>query len=401
MNPALNNLQPYPFQRLNALKESLTAPEELAHIPLSIGEPKHKAPDFLVDALSDQTLIRHGLGTYPATLGSIELRTAIAHWSKQRFGAALDPQSQVLPVSGTREALFSFGQAALSGKPGAAVLLPNPFYQIYEGAALLRGAEPIFLPTTAATGFLPEFGAVAPATWRRCELVYLCSPGNPTGAVLPLDALEELLELRDQYGFIIAADECYSEIYSDEASPPTGLLAACQRTGRDHYKGCVVFNSLSKRSNLPGLRSGFIAGDAELLAPYLQYRTYHGCAMPAHVQTVSAMAWSDEQHVVQNRELYREKFAAVTPILSSCLDVSLPEAAFFLWPGIPPDRFTSDQHFAAELFSNQNVTVLPGSFLSRRGADGDNPGTRHVRIALVAPIADCVAAAERIQAFVA
>ena len=401
MNPALNNLQPYPFQRLTALKEPLSAPSALSHIPLSIGEPKHSAPDFLVKALCDQTLIRQGLGSYPATLGSIELRTAIANWVEQRFAAPLDPQTQVLAVSGTREALFSFGQAVLSGATGSAVVLPNPFYQIYEGATLLRGAEPIYLSTTAATGFLPDFSAVSAATWRRCELLYLCSPGNPTGAVIPMEALETLLELRDQYNFVIAADECYSEIYSDEAAPPTGLLTACQRTGREDYKGCVVFNSLSKRSNLPGLRSGFIAGDSKLLTPYLQYRTYHGCAMPAHVQAVSALAWADETHVVHNRALYHEKFAAVTPVLASCLDVSEPAAAFFLWPSIPTDRFASDEQFTAELYANQNVTVLPGSFLSRRGADGTNPGTRHVRIALVAPLADCIAAAERIKAFVA
>jgi len=401
MNPALNNLQPYPFQRLTALKQGLGAPRELSHIALSIGEPKHSAPDFLVEALCDQTLIRQGLGTYPATLGSIELRTAIANWAEQRFAAPLDPETQVLPVSGTREALFSLGQAVLTGNPGSAVVLPNPFYQIYEGATLLRGAEPVFLPTTAATGFLPDFGAVPAATWRRCELLYVCSPGNPTGAVLSMDALETLLELRDRYNFVIAADECYSEIYNDEAAPPSGLLAACQRTGRGNYKGCVVFNSLSKRSNLPGLRSGFVAGDSELLAPYLQYRTYHGCAMPAHVQAVSTLAWEDEAHVVHNRTLYREKFAAVTPVLASCLDVREPDAAFFLWPSIPAERFASDQHFTTELYAQQNVTVLPGSFLSRRGADGDNPGAHHVRIALVAPIADCVAAAERIKAFVA
>lgn len=401
MNPALNHLQPYPFQRLSALKEGLSAPTNLAHIALSIGEPKHPAPDFLVSALCEPTLVRQGLGTYPATLGSPELRTAIASWVKQRFGARLDPESEVLPVSGTREALFSFGQAVLSGKSGAAVVLPNPFYQIYEGATLLRGAEPVFLPTTAATRFLPDFDAVSAATWQRCELVYLCSPGNPTGAVLDMASLETLLELRDRYDFVIASDECYSEIYSNEAAPPAGLLEACRRTGRDDYKGCVVFNSLSKRSNLPGLRSGFVAGDARLLSPYLQYRTYHGCAMPAHVQAVSALAWAEEQHVIDNRALYREKFAAVTPLIASCMTVSQPEAAFFLWPKIPADRFTTDQDFAAALYANQHVTVLPGSFLSRRDAAGTTPGADHVRIALVAPLADCVAAAERIKAFVA
>lgn len=414
MNPALNNLQLYPFQRLNALKAGIpeadlrhqSAATPLPHVPLSIGEPKHAAPDFLVHALCDETLIRQGLGTYPATLGSADLRAAIAQWIEQRFAAPVDPATQVLPVSGTREALFSFGQTVLSGRQGSAVLMPNPFYQIYEGAALLRGAEPVFLPTTQANNYLPDFHAVTASTWRRCEMLYLCSPGNPTGAVLGLDALRDLLDLRDQYGFVIAADECYSEIYTNEASPPPGLLEACRLTGRDDYRGCVVFNSLSKRSNLPGLRSGFIAGDAKLLAPYLQYRTYHGCAMPAHAQAVSALAWADEQHVIHNRTLYREKFAAVTPILASCMDVTEPAAAFFLWPRIPSQtdsnpRYKDDTEFAAQLFANQHVTVLPGSFLSRRDSDGVNPGSNHIRIALVAPIDECVAAAERIKAFVA
>ncbi len=405
MNPALNNLQLYPFQRLNALKADIMPPAHLTHVPLSIGEPKHPAADFLVEALCDEALVRQGLGTYPATLGSEQLREAITNWVGQRFGAKLDPHSEVLPVSGTREALFSFGQAVLSGKPGAAVLLPNPFYQIYEGATLLRGAEPVFLPTTATTGYLPDFSAVSAATWRRCELVYLCTPGNPTGAVLGLDALQNLLDLRDQYGFVIASDECYSEIYNNEAAPPPGLLEACRLSGRDDYRGCVVFNSLSKRSNLPGLRSGFVAGDARLLAPYLQYRTYHGCAMPAHAQAVSALAWADEAHVILNRALYREKFSAVTPLLAAHMDVTQPEAAFFLWPRIPAelhnDQYKDDSEFAAALFAAQNVTVLPGSFLSRRGSDGSNPGSNHIRIALVAPLDNCVAAAERIAAFVA
>lgn len=399
MNPALNNLQLYPFQRLNALKAGIDnpPPANLVHVPLSIGEPKHAAADFLVAALQDEQLIRSGLGTYPSTLGSEVLRESIATWLSNRFGAAIDSATQVLPVSGTREALFSFGQTVLSGKTGACALLPNPFYQIYEGAIVLRGAEPVFMPTTRANNYLPDFSAISDATWRRCELVYLCSPGNPTGAVLGMPALEELLELRDRYNFVIAADECYSEIYRDEATQPTGLLEACTKTGRDAYTGCVVFHSLSKRSNLPGLRSGFVAGDAQLLAPYFQYRTYHGCAMPAHVQTVSALAWADEDHVVANRALYRAKFAAVTPILASCMDVQMPDAAFYLWP----QTQGSDEAFAAALFAAQNVTVLPGSFLSRRGADGNNPGANHVRIALVAPIAKCIEAAERIKAFVA
>jgi len=397
VNPALSNLQLYPFQRLNALKAQLPAPPaDTPHIALSIGEPKHKAADFLVRALQDEALVRHGLGTYPATLGSEDLRDSIAQWLGTRFGAKVDAASQVLPVNGTREALFSFGQAVLSGKPGAAAMLPNPFYQIYEGAIVLRGAEPVFMPTLKSNGYLPDFSAVSEATWRRCELVYLCSPGNPTGAVLDLAALEALLDLRDRHNFVIASDECYSEIYQDETAPPAGLLEACAKTGRDSFTGCVVFHSLSKRSNLPGLRSGFVAGDAKLLAPYFQYRTYHGCAMPAQVQAISALAWQDEAHVQANRLAYREKFAAVTPIIASCLDVEMPAAAFYLWPQTSAD----DQEFAGALFAAENVTALPGSFLSRRGADGINPGANHLRIALVAPLDECVEAAERIRRFV-
>jgi len=397
VNPALSNLQLYPFQRLNALKAPLPSPPtDKNHIALSIGEPKHPAADFLVNALQDEALVRQGLGTYPATLGSEQLRGAIAGWLDQRFNAKVDLASQVLPVNGTREALFSFGQALLSGKPGAIAMLPNPFYQIYEGAILMRGAEPVFMPTSRSNGYLPDFSAISDAQWRRCELVYLCSPGNPTGAVLDLAALEALLELRDKYNFVIASDECYSEIYQDEAAPPCGLLEACAKTGRDNFTGCVVFHSLSKRSNLPGLRSGFVAGDAQLLAPYFQYRTYHGCAMPAQVQAVSALAWQDETHVKANRAAYREKFAAVTPIIASCLDVQMPAAAFYLWPQTAID----DQQFAAQLFAAENVTALPGSFLSRRGADSVNPGANHLRLALVAPLAECIEAAERIRRFV-
>ncbi len=397
MNPALSNLQLYPFQRLNALKAELPAPpQSKQHIALSIGEPKHPAADFLVHALQDEALVRHGLGTYPATLGSEELRGAIAQWLHKRFGSKISAATQVLPVNGTREALFSFGQAVLSGKQGAAAMLPNPFYQIYEGAIVLRGAEPVFMPTSKANGYVPDFSAISDATWRRCELVYLCSPGNPTGAVLDMPTLEVLLELRDRHNFVIAADECYSEIYQDETTPPTGLLEACTKTGRDSYTGCVVFHSLSKRSNLPGLRSGFVAGDAQLLAPYFQYRTYHGCAMPAQVQAISTLAWQDEAHVKANRTAYREKFAAVTPIIQSCLDVEMPAAAFYLWPQTADD----DQRFAGQLFAAENVTALPGSFLSRRGEDGVNPGANHLRIALVAPLDECIEAAERIRRFV-
>ncbi|MEM7220067.1 MAG: succinyldiaminopimelate transaminase [Pseudomonadota bacterium] len=395
MNPALAHLKDYPFQRLAALKADLSPPADIDHIALSIGEPKHSAPPFVVEHLRDGDALRASLGTYPATRGSDALREAIAGWCARRFDAHLDPATQILPCSGTREALFSFGQSVLSGAPESIGMLPNPFYQIYEGALIMRGATPYYLATPAERGFLPDFGAVPESIWRRTELLYLCSPGNPTGAVTGLADYEQLLELRDRYGFVIAADECYSEIYADEA--PLGLLEACARTGRDSFTGCVAFNSLSKRSNLPGLRSGFVAGDARLIAPFFDYRTYHGCAMPALVQSASALAWADEAHVSTNRAAYREKFSRITPVLAEVLDVSAPPAGFFLWPRTPK----GGEAFTRELFERAHVTVLPGAYLSRRGADGSNPGFDHVRIALVAPLDECVEAAQRIRASVA
>jgi len=370
---------------------------------MSIGEPKHPAPPFILDELTRRETQLQGLGVYPTTRGTEELREAIARWLGRRFGALLDPATQVLPVNGTREALFSFGQAVLSGQPGSIGILPNPFYQIYEGAILMRGATPVYVPASAATDYLPDFARVSDAQWRACELAYICSPANPSGAVLGQQQLRELLELRDRYGFVIAADECYSEIYADETSPPPGLLEVCTNTGRSDFRGCVVFHSLSKRSNLPGLRSGFVAGDADLLAPYYQYRTYHGCAMPVQAQRASTLAWDDESHVVANRALYRAKFAAVIPILAECLEFDTPAAAFYLWPrtqggtstpGITPGM--SDLEFCARLYADKQITVLPGSFLGRRGSDGINPGANHVRLALVAELAECVTAAERI-----
>ena len=396
MNPALANLQLYPFQRLAALKagseENTRYPE---HIALSIGEPKHAPPDFIVAALADAGRVTQSLGKYPATKGDIELRAGISHWINSRFNAQLDPDTQILPVNGTREALFSFAQTILSGKPDSVALLPNPFYQIYEGAVLMRGTTPVFLPTTADNGYKPDFAAVPESTWQNCELVFICSPGNPSGAVMDAQELSALLELRDQYNFVIAADECYSEIYPPDACAPTGLLEVCAATGRTDFTGCMVFHSLSKRSNLPGLRSGFVAGDAELMAPYLNYRTYHGCAMPALTQYVSTLAWADEVHVSRNRAAYAEKFAAVLPILQSSLKVNQPQAAFYLWPQTPMD----DQRFARELFEHSNVTVLPGTFLSRQGSDGTLPGAHHVRMALVAELDECIEAAERICEF--
>ncbi|MCY4014987.1 MAG: succinyldiaminopimelate transaminase [Gammaproteobacteria bacterium] len=389
MNPHLHGLQPYPFERLNALLDDLEPNPKRTRVSLSIGEPKHAAPDFVVDALTEPSRVRDSLATYPPTRGSLGLRSAIAGWIRRRFGAVLDPESNILPVNGTREALFSFGQAVLSGNPGGRVLMPNPFYQIYEGAALLRGARPYYVPATE----VPDFDAVPASLWPQVELVYLCNPGNPSGAVIGEDALVALIERAHEYDFVIAADECYSEIYHDEAHPPVGLLEAAANAGLGQAR-CVAFNSLSKRSNLPGLRSGFAAGDASLIARYYDYRTYHGCAMPALVAEASALAWDDEAHVVANRAVYRAKFDAVHPILAAALDVAMPDAAFYLWPRTPVDG----ERFAAALYEREHILVLPGSYLGRK-QDGVNPGAKRVRIALVAPLADCVAATERLAEF--
>jgi len=389
MNPHLERLLPYPFERLNALKAGVAAPPGYAPVMLSIGEPKHPPPEFVIEKLSDPAALRRDLALYPATRGSDGLREAIATWLARRFGAPTDPATQILPVAGTREALFSFAQAVLSGRPGAMAVLPNPFYQIYEGAALLRGADIHFVNCNPDDDYRPDYRSVPESVWRRCELLYLCSPGNPTGRTLATDELIWLMEMADRYDFVIAADECYSEIYLDEAQPPAGLLQAAHQSGRDDYRRCVVFHSLSKRSNLPGLRSGFVAGDGAVLDAYFKYRTYHGCAMPAHVQTASAAAWQDEAHVVANRAAYRRKFEAVESILAGVLPVQRPQGGFYHWVRTPID----DQSFARELYAARNITVLPGSFLARE-AHGENPGRNHVRIAWVAPLDDCVAAAE-------
>lgn len=396
MNSELDQLQPYPFEKLAALKAGIEPPA-VPHIALSIGEPKHAAPAFIREALVRN--LQH-LATYPSTKGIPELRTAIAQWAMRRFHLqALDAEREVLPVNGTREALFAFAQAVIDRAPAGArqplVVCPNPFYQIYEGAAYLAGAEPHFLDCSAGNGFIPDLDAVPAEVWQRCQLLFLCSPGNPTGAVFDAALLQKIIALADRYDFVIASDECYSEIYFDEQQPPLGLLEVCQRMGRTDYRRCVVFHSLSKRSNVPGLRSGFVAGDAEILKRFLLYRTYHGCAMPVQHQWASVEAWSDEQHVRENRELYRRKFAAVLDILGGCLDVQRPQAAFYLWAGTPID----DAEFARRLFAEQNVTVLPGQYLARATAQG-NPGAGRVRMALVADHDECVAAAQRIRRFV-
>lgn len=400
MNPFLHDLQAYPFERLAALKNGIEPAAGHPAIMLSIGEPKHPPPGFVVDMLTDADALAGDLAGYPATRGSSELRGAIAGWLDGRFGARVDPERQVLPVAGTREALFSFAQAVLSGSRDALVVLPNPFYQIYEGAALLRGARPYFVNCTEATGYLPDYRTVPDRVWARCELLYLCSPGNPTGMTLDLETLSWLLEQAERHDFVIAADECYSELYFDEAAPPAGLLQAAAAAGRHEFDRCVVFHSLSKRSNLPGLRSGFVAGDAGVLADYYRYRTYEGCALPNHVQRVSTAAWQDEAHVRENRAAYRRKFAAVTPILREVLTFPEPQGAFYHWIKTPGD----DEAFARELFAARNVTVLPGTYLGRAAdgaGGGSNPGKGHARIAWVAPEPDCVRAARAIADWVA
>ncbi|MBE9609705.1 succinyldiaminopimelate transaminase [Chitinilyticum piscinae] len=392
MSPRLSELHPYPFQKLRQLFAGLAAPAGLGHINLSIGEPKHPTPEFIKDALVANFA---GLSAYPATQGSDDLRSSISDWIAQRYGiTAPNPASEVLPVNGSREALFAFAQAVINTdvpyKP--VVLSPNPFYQIYEGAALLAGAEPWYVNCTAETAFQPDWDSVPEDVWARTQLVYVCSPGNPTGAVAKLADWERLFALSDRYGFVIASDECYSEIYFGNDKPLGGLEAAA-KLGRSNER-LVMFSSLSKRSNVPGLRSGFVAGDAKILEQFLLYRTYHGCAMSPTVQAASAAAWRDEAHVQDNREQYTAKFQAVTTKLASVLDVSLPDAAFYLWAKVPGG---DDLAFAKRLFTEAHITVLPGSYLARE-AHGVNPGAGYIRIALVAPLAECIEGAERIVA---
>ena len=401
MNPRLDLLQPYPFEQLRTLLAGVVPPASLRHIPLSIGEPKHPPPAFIGEALV--RALDQSLGSYPVALGLPQLRAAIARWLERRFrlpAQAVRADDMVLPVNGTREALFSFVQAAVDAEPAARgsrplVLMPNPFYQIYEGAALLAGAEPRFLNCTESNGYLPDLDAVDAATWNRCQVLFLCTPGNPTGAVMPDAYLQRALELSARHGFVIASDECYSELYFDEASPPTGLLQAAFRAGNTAFERCAVFHSLSKRSSVPGLRSGFVAGDAQFLARYRLYRTYHGCAVPVHTQLASLPAWNDEAHVVENRRLYREKFARVTPVVAEALqqDMAIPAGGFYLWP-----RVADDQAFTRGLFAQQHVTVLPGCYLARATESG-NPGLGRIRISLVASIDDCDEAARRIAEF--
>jgi len=396
MNPDLSLLQAYPFERLRQLFASVRPNPNLSPISLGIGEPRHATPALIKEAYCE-AIMGTGLAAYPATLGDPSLREAIAQWIKRRYQLDLNHSTQILPVNGSREALFAFAQTVLAphdkgSKP--LVVCPNPFYQIYEGAALLGGAEPYFVASDPKRNFAQDWASVPDAVWVRTQLLFVCSPGNPAGAVMPLSEWKLLFELSDRFGFVIASDECYSEIYFRDEAPLGGLEAAA-RLGRHDFKNLVAFTSLSKRSNVPGMRSGFCAGDATLIKQFLLYRTYHGSAMSPVVQSASIAAWNDENHVLENRALYRQKFAAVTPLLATVLDVALPDAGFYLWAGVG----SSDINFARDLYAAYNVTVLPGSYLARE-AHGVNPGAGRIRMALVAQSDECLEAAHRIVAFV-
>ncbi|MCY7307869.1 MAG: succinyldiaminopimelate transaminase [Rhodoferax sp.] len=400
MNPLLKRLQPYPFERLRQLFAGIPPNPALRPISLGIGEPKHATPAFIAQALgAAASQSPSGLSVYPATAGDLTLRTACAAWLHRRYKLQLDPATQLLPVNGSREALFALVQTVVDpGAGGGAskpvVICPNPFYQIYEGAALLAGAEPHYVAADPARNFAQDWDSVPEAVWARTQLAFVCSPGNPTGAVMPLAQWDRLFALSDSHGFVIASDECYSEIYFRE-EPPLGALEAAAKLGRTGFKNLMAFTSLSKRSNVPGMRSGFVAGDAALIKQFLLYRTYHGSAMSPVIQAASIAAWGDEAHVERNRCLYRDKFASVTPILAAVMDVALPDAGFYLWA----DVGCSDTEFARELFALYNVTVLPGSFLAR-AVEGHNPGAQRIRMALVAETSECVEAAQRIAQFV-
>ncbi|MEM7304757.1 MAG: succinyldiaminopimelate transaminase [Pseudomonadota bacterium] len=395
MNQHICKLQPYPFEKLRDLFSDTQGNGDLSPINLSIGEPKAPTPEFIKDALKNNL---DYLSNYPKTKGESVLRESIAAWLTNRFNLpedSIDPEQHILPVNGTREALFSFAQCLIDSSQQARVISPNPFYQIYEGAALLAGAHPVFLDFSVVDGEVPGLENVDSNTWKHTQLVYICTPSNPTGDILPQKSLQKLIGLAHEYNFVIASDECYSEIYFDEQHPPAGILQACLASGDSGYSRCIAFYSLSKRSNSPGLRSGFVAGDQTLISLFFKYRTYHGCAMPISTQFASVAAWSDEQHVFNNRERYRKSFDHVIEELKSSISVTKPQAAFYLWLNTPID----DEAFAHGLYSQQNVTVLPGKYLSR-SVDQYNPGSNHVRIALVAKPAECSEAASRINEFI-
>lgn len=396
VNPLLQKLQPYPFEKLRLLFSDITPNPAFVHVSLGLGEPRHPTPDFIKQALIDNL---SGLSSYPATLGIDSLRSAIANWLQRRYDLpAIDPVTQVLPTLGSREALFSLAQAVIDPSKGnPLVLCPNPFYQIYEGAAYLSGAEPYFANSDPTRNFAPDYQSIPAAVWARVQLLYLCSPGNPTGAVLTLDDWKELFALSDRYGFVIASDECYSEIYFGDNAPLGGLEAA-HKLGRSDFHRLIMLSSLSKRSNVPGMRSGFVAGDADIIKRFLLYRTYHGSAMSLPVQQASIAAWNDEDHVRENRTKYTAKFKQVTPLLQQVLDVDLPDASFYLWADVHQRTGLSDTEYARRLYAEYNVTVLPGSYLAR-DAHGTNPGQNRIRIALVAEVEECLEAVRRMVEF--
>ena len=396
MNPLLSTLQPYPFERLRLLFAGVTPNPAIRPISLGIGEPKHATPEFIKQAMVKA--LETGLTGYPGTAGDPPLRQSCANWLERRYKVKLNPNTQILSVNGTREALFALAQTVIDPtQPGATVLSPNPFYQIYEGAALLGGAQPFYVPSLPERNFAVDWDSVPTEVWARTQLIFVCSPGNPTGAVMPLDEWRKLFELSDQYGFVIASDECYSEIYFRD-EPPLGGLEAAHKLGRKDFKRLIALTSLSKRSNVPGLRSGFVAGDESIIKQFLLYRTYHGSAMSPVVQAASIAAWDEETHVVQNRNLYRTKFAEITPVLAQVMDVKLPDAAFYLWAKVPDAWGGKDDDFARELLQATGVTVLPGSYLARE-VHGKNPGQGRIRMALVAETAECLEAAHRIADF--
>lgn len=396
MNPLLSLLQPYPFERLRQLFAGVTPSAAHRAISLGIGEPRHATPPFIQEALAANLA---GLASYPSTAGDPSLREACAGWMQRRYRIPVNPATQVLPVNGSREALFAFAQTVVDPtRAGATVVCPNPFYQIYEGATLLAGATPYYAPSDPARNFAVDWDSVPEEVWQRTQLLFVCSPGNPTGAVMPLPEWEKLFALSDRYGFVIASDECYSEIYFRD-EPPLGGMEAAAKLGRSDYRNLIAFTSLSKRSNVPGLRSGFVAGDAALIKAFLLYRTYHGSAMGPAVQAASVAAWNDEVHVEENRALYRQKFAQVTPMLAEVMDVRLPDAGFYLWAKVPDALGMSDAEFAQALLAQYNVTVLPGSYLAR-DSGGANPGAQRLRMALVAETAECAEAASRIVQFI-
>ena len=393
-NPNLSKLMAYPFERLNNLLAPLTPNSNFTPISLSIGEPKHQPPDFALEILSDQEKVRALLATYPSTKGTTKLRQSISTWLKSRFSLEVDYETEILPVNGTREALFSFAQAVISDKTNPIVIMPNPFYQIYEGAALLAGASTFFCSSFETNNYLQDFESIPSETWRNTELIYICSPANPTGKSLSDGQIEKLIDLAHQYDFTIASDECYSEIYSSSHNKPNSLLKISENIGNKSFEKCIIFHSLSKRSNLPGLRSGFVAGDSNLLKQYFLYRTYHGCAMAGHAQEISALAWSDESHVDENRDKYTEKFSVVEEILKDHYKLYRPEGGFYHWIKTPID----DQKFTARLMETHNVKVMPGSFLSRED-NGEDPGLDHIRVAWVSEKEECIEAARRLVEF--